>query len=119
MSAIFYHDEDQKREAEELLRRESGKSYKPIQTVLQPADRFYDAEDYHQKYALRRHSKLLSGLKFSNKQVIDEPIAARLNGYLNGYGSVQEFEKESPRMNLKEELIDYLRSAIPNAVRHC
>ena len=80
---------------------------------------FYDAESYHQKYALRRHSKLLSGLKLSDKDVIDEPIAARLNGYLNGCGSLAEFEKESDKLKLKEDLVHYLRSAIVNAVRHC
>lgn len=119
MSAIFYHDEEQKTAANELIKSKSEKSARPVQTVIQPAEQFYDAEDYHQKYALRRHTKLLSALNLSDKQIIDEPIAARLNGFLNGYGSLAQFEREVGNMNLKESLVEYLRHAIPNAVRHC
>ncbi|MBA3791840.1 MAG: peptide-methionine (S)-S-oxide reductase MsrA [Actinomycetota bacterium] len=51
-SAIFYHDEDQRRVAEEVV---SELEYKgiwdnPIVTQLTPFEEFYIAEDYHQKY---------------------------------------------------------------------
>jgi len=51
-SAIFYHDEEQKRIAEkskEALNR-SGKFNKPVVTEILKFPRFYDAEDYHQDY---------------------------------------------------------------------
>jgi peptide methionine sulfoxide reductase msrA/msrB len=51
-SAIFYHDEEQKRIAEnsrEALTR-SGKFTKPVVTEIQKFTRFYEAEDYHQDY---------------------------------------------------------------------
>ncbi|MBM4313311.1 MAG: peptide-methionine (R)-S-oxide reductase MsrB [Deltaproteobacteria bacterium] len=51
-SAIFYHDEEQKRLAEksreELAR--SGRFAKPIATEIIKFDRFYNAEAYHQDY---------------------------------------------------------------------
>ncbi|MCM3316722.1 peptide-methionine (S)-S-oxide reductase MsrA [Rummeliibacillus stabekisii] len=52
MTAIFYHDEDQKRIAEESRKRleESGKFKKPIATKILEAKKFYPAEDYHQHY---------------------------------------------------------------------
>lgn len=47
-STIFYHDEEQKKLAEES--KKALKKSKDIQTEIKPAKRFYVAEDYHQKY---------------------------------------------------------------------
>lgn len=51
-SAIFYHDEEQKREAEASKRAlgKSGRFSAPIATEILPAGRFYRAEEYHQDY---------------------------------------------------------------------
>jgi peptide methionine sulfoxide reductase msrA/msrB len=51
-SAIFYHDEEQKRVAEESKREleKSGRFEKPIMTEIVPFAKFYKAEDYHQDY---------------------------------------------------------------------
>lgn len=51
-SAIFYHDEEQKRIAEEVIKDLEGQKIwdKPIVTTLEKMDRFYGAEDYHQEY---------------------------------------------------------------------
>lgn len=51
-SAIFYHDEEQKRLAEESQKTvaASGRFDKPIVTEIVPAAPFYPAEDYHQAY---------------------------------------------------------------------
>jgi peptide methionine sulfoxide reductase msrA/msrB len=51
-SAIFYHDEEQRRLAE-TSKEELSKSRrfaKPIATEIIKFDKFYDAEDYHQDY---------------------------------------------------------------------
>jgi peptide methionine sulfoxide reductase msrA/msrB len=49
---IFYHDDDQKRLAEESKRKleASGRFNKPIATEIVPVSEFYHAEDYHQDY---------------------------------------------------------------------
>jgi peptide-methionine (S)-S-oxide reductase len=54
-TAIFYHDEEQKRLAEESKQalEASGKLKKKIVTQIVPAGEFYAAEDYHQDYYLR------------------------------------------------------------------
>ncbi len=51
-SAIFYHDEEQKKLAEKSREElaKSGKFAKPIATRIVPFTKFYEAEDYHQDY---------------------------------------------------------------------
>ena len=50
--AIFYHDEEQKRIAEESKAEldKSGRFSKPIATEIVPLSEFYTAEEYHQDY---------------------------------------------------------------------
>jgi peptide methionine sulfoxide reductase msrA/msrB len=54
-SVIFYHDEEQKRQAEEsrLAMEKSGIFGRPLVTAILPAPTFYPAEDYHQDYYKR------------------------------------------------------------------
>ncbi len=51
-SVIFYHDEEQKRIAKEVIKElEAEKAFKsPIVTEVAPFQAFYKAEDYHQEY---------------------------------------------------------------------
>jgi methionine-S-sulfoxide reductase len=51
-TAIFFHDEEQRRLAEESKRKliDSGILKKPIETPVRPAGAFYAAEEYHQDY---------------------------------------------------------------------
>jgi peptide-methionine (S)-S-oxide reductase len=51
-SAIFYADEEQKREAEAFIKElNDSKAFgKPVVTTVEPLREFYEAEDYHQKY---------------------------------------------------------------------
>ncbi len=51
-SAIFYHDADQKRQAEasKAELEASGRFVQPIATEILPATEFYVAEEYHQEY---------------------------------------------------------------------
>jgi len=54
-TAIFYHDDEQKRLAEKSKADlvASKKFAKPIVTTVEPASKFYPAEDYHQDYATK------------------------------------------------------------------
>jgi len=51
-TAIFYHNEDQRRVAEESKARveASGRFSRPVATEILPAGRFWPAEEYHQDY---------------------------------------------------------------------
>lgn len=54
-SAIFYHDEEQKKIAEELIKDLNAQKIwdKPIVTEVEKLDKVYVAEDYHQEYYAR------------------------------------------------------------------
>jgi len=51
-SAIFYHNEEQKVVAEQVIQKLSSENVwdAPIVTEVVPLNKFYPAEDYHQKY---------------------------------------------------------------------
>ncbi len=51
-SAIFYHDENQKQIAEEVVKEVEAEGVydNPIVTEVTPFDKFYIAEDYHHEY---------------------------------------------------------------------
>lgn len=49
-SAIFWHDEDQKRAAEKSRQQETARRSRPVVTQVEQAGPFYAAEEYHQQY---------------------------------------------------------------------
>ena len=54
-SAIFYHDDEQKKIAEELINELNAQKIwdKPIVTEVSKLDKFYMGEEYHQEYFAR------------------------------------------------------------------
>ncbi len=56
-SAIFYHTEEQKKLAEKSLKEEQKKHKEKIATKITKATVFYPAEEYHQKYLMKRGQK--------------------------------------------------------------
>jgi peptide-methionine (S)-S-oxide reductase len=55
-SVIFYHSPEQKAAAEESKAQleRSGRFKRPIVTQIEPAPRFWRAEEYHQRYLEKR-----------------------------------------------------------------
>jgi peptide-methionine (S)-S-oxide reductase len=55
-SVIFYHSPEQKAEAEESKNdlENAGRFRRPIVTEIEPAGKFYRAEEYHQRYLEKR-----------------------------------------------------------------
>jgi peptide-methionine (S)-S-oxide reductase len=55
-SVVFYEDDEQRAAAERSKAEldASGRYRKPVVTVIEPAQTFYVAEDYHQQYLEKR-----------------------------------------------------------------
>lgn len=115
-AAIFYHNEDQKRIAEMSRDREAARRKSKISTEILPATAFYPAEDYHQKYRLQHDAFMMEEFREmyrSNEDIFNSTAAARINGYLDGYGTLESLQEELDRLGLSPEttgrLMDYLK----------
>ena len=53
-TVVFFHDEEQRAAAERSKENEQAGYKKPIVTQIEPAQTFYEAEDYHQQYLEKR-----------------------------------------------------------------
>jgi peptide-methionine (S)-S-oxide reductase len=53
-TVVFVHDEEQRAAAERSKEKEQSAYDKPIVTQIEPAQTFYEAEDYHQQYLEKR-----------------------------------------------------------------
>jgi len=53
-SVIFFHDEEQRAAAVRSKEAEQANRRKPIVTQIEPAQTFWEAEDYHQQYLENR-----------------------------------------------------------------
>ena len=105
-SVIFYHSEEQRIEAEasraELEERRGTKIY----TDIVPAGDFYTAEDYHQKYYLQGNSSIYKELRAiypDFNDFVDSTAAARINGYMVGYGTPEQVSLELDSLGLSEK----------------
>ncbi len=114
-SAVFYHDQEQKRLAEEAMKRAEERLNEKVTTRLIPYEAFTRAEDYHQKYYLRGQKELEKHFEAvfpDPDRFTDSTAVARVNGYLGGNGNREQFEMESPELGLTEPQIEALRKAI-------
>jgi len=103
MSVIFYHSDEQKRLAGKSKDHEAARIKNKIFTLILPASRFYLAEDYHQKYRLRSERdifKELGAIYPAVEDFVNSTAAARINGYLDGYGTLADLQKELPGFGL-------------------
>jgi peptide-methionine (S)-S-oxide reductase len=111
MSAIFFHDEYQKRLAAETMEREASLLKQKIFTEILPFTEFYTAEDYHQKFALQRNPDLMREFRImypSFERIVASTAAARVNGYLAGYGTSKDLMTEIDSYGLSSSAEDML-----------
>ena len=89
-----------------------------IMTEIIPLTEFYLAEDYHQKHALQHSYEYLQEFKAmypSFKDIIASTAAARVNGYLGGYGTLKNLQTELDSYGLSaqanEHLIEFVKAS--------
>ena len=117
MNAVFFHNEQQRKLAEEVLREAAiAQGTKPdaIETHILPATEFTYAESYHQKYYLRQFPEVRRFLREvypEGRTLADSAVATRLNAWL-----VAGLDKDITRF--ESELADYgLPEPLANSVK--
>ena len=106
MSIVFYHDDEQRKLATETRDREAAGRRSEILTHIVPAAEFYPAEAYHQKYQLRQVPELMaefSAIYPAAGDFVASTAAARVNGYLGGYGTFTDLQTALSGLDLSPE----------------
>lgn len=111
-SLVLTHDEAQHRAAQEAVARYGALAGGPLTTSVRVLDRFYVAEDYHQKYYLRQDRVLLREMESvvgrDQADLRESTVAARLNGYVAGAGSRIRLADEIDLLGLGPEAREHL-----------
>ena len=103
MSAIFCHDAGQRRLAESTRKQVAKARGAEVGTLVAEIDTFHRAEDYHQKYRLRRNGDLVAEYLAVYPEPVDfvnSTAVTRVNGYLGGHGALVDLQKDLPRLGL-------------------
>jgi peptide-methionine (S)-S-oxide reductase len=104
-SIIFFHNKEQERLAIESKEQEETKLERKIVTEIIPFSKFYLAEDYHQKYYLQQDSELMKDFNTiypATQDFISSTAVARINGYVGGYGTLENLQKTINSFGLSE-----------------
>jgi methionine-S-sulfoxide reductase len=101
MTALFCVDAAELERATAVKAQLAASRSKPVLTPLVAIQRFWPAEAYHQKYYLRSHRSLLAELRgYHDDDLRDSTVAARLNGYVTGHGTLAQLEADLPGLGL-------------------
>jgi len=103
MSAIFTRGDEQRNLAIRTRSSEAARKNGKIYTEILPASRFYPAEAYHQKFALRGRSDLLKEYEAmypSFQGFLASTAVTRVNGYVAGYGTCESLRGELDGLGL-------------------
>ena len=112
-SLVLAHDDEQLETAKASAERLAVLLKRPIATRIDRFDRFWMAEDYHQKYYLRSDRKLFSEMRAAyakDEDFVASTAAAKINGYLYGSGSCVQLDEDLPGLGLSPEAGEHLRS---------
>jgi peptide-methionine (S)-S-oxide reductase len=106
MKAVFYQNEQQRELAMASKAAVEKKIGGTVKTEIVPLHTFTMAEDYHQKFTLKGHKGLkkeMMRIYPRPQDLVDSTAAARLNGYVGGYGSREQLAKEIESLGLSAE----------------
>ncbi len=106
MSLLLFHNDDQKKQAQRVKSEWEQLLNGEIQTEMVAHSAFYLAEDYHQKYYLKRYPKAVEkviNIFESHHDFVNSTIAARLNGFVAGHGKLVSLKEEIALWGLNPE----------------
>ena len=116
MKAVFYHNEKQHTLALASKAAIEEKTGRTVNTEIVPIRSFTMAEDYHQKFTLKGHKGLkkeIMRIYPRHRDLVDSTAAARLNGYVGGYGSRDQLSTEIDSLGLSDEAEQVLVDLVP------
>jgi peptide-methionine (S)-S-oxide reductase len=114
-AAVFYHNDEQRRLAEETRQRIETTRKISVRTEILPFSTFYAAEAYHQKYSLRGHTEIMKEFRAiyrSDEGLMNSTAAARVNGYLAGLGGFEEVRDAVANLGLSVDTRERLLAAV-------
>ena len=121
-SLILAADEEQLRQAEDAVDKLARDSGKRVSTDVRLLNAFYPAEDYHQKFYLRRYRDIAAELQ----EVYPDPrdfrrstAAARINAVLGGYGGEADVERMAGELGLSREALATLMAVAGRRMPKC
>ena len=106
LHAVFFHDAGQEQAALASKVAIEERLGETVRTEVLPLRSFTPAEDYHQKYLLKRESDLtreLTRIYPRHADLVDSTAAARINAYVGGYGDPRQLAREMDRLGLGPE----------------
>lgn len=110
-NAVFYVNDDQKQQAEASLTAIKDEYRGEVATVVEPAGVFYPAEDYHQKYLVRKAKGILQEFQAiypDQEKLVASTAVARVNGYLGCNGQPEQLEQDLTRLGLSRQMQELL-----------
>ncbi len=112
---MFYHNERQRKLAEESRDHLGTETGRRIVTAIETYSGFHLAEDYHQKHSLRLFPELMEELKAlypDMNNFLNSVAVTRINGYLGGYGTCDALQMEVESFGLSPKARERLISVV-------
>ena len=110
-NAVLFMNDAQRQQAEASLTYIKDEYRGEVATVVEAAGEFYPAEDYHQKYLVRKAKGILQEFQAiypDQESLVASTAVARVNGYLGCNGQPEELKKELPRLGLSRQMQELL-----------
>mmetsp|Transcript_25223 Transcript_25223/g.32905 ORF Transcript_25223/g.32905 Transcript_25223/m.32905 type:complete len:283 (-) Transcript_25223:653-1501(-) len=106
----FPHTDSQLQAALTSLEHQKSIHKKEIFTRVEKYSSFTDAEPHHQKRRLNNKVEIMEflGVAKESSELKTSYLACRLNGYLGGYGNIEDFSDEVLRYGLSEKQVRVL-----------
>ncbi|WP_422124192.1 peptide-methionine (S)-S-oxide reductase MsrA [Planococcus sp. X10-3] len=106
ISLLRYHGDRQKETIDKVKQEMEKQLRETIETDIAVFDKFTLADERHQKYYLKRYPNTLKQLEDLFPQMehlVDSTFAARLNGFVKGFGKLPLLKNEIAGWNIEEE----------------
>ena len=108
---ILYHNEEQREIAESFIKNKELEDKMNATTEVYKFEKFYIAEDYHQKYLLKQIVTVTDELEkyyIDHDDFVNSTAVARANGYLYGESNEELYKEERLLLGLSDHALKFL-----------